>query len=72
MEGMVITVAEAHKDTDGQKGKRYSGIGGRPPISHPQNCSHECPYGHDKSFCFPCYKKLMEDMRKKKGIRDGI
>ena len=62
----MITVAKAHKDTRGQNGKSYSGIGGRPPISHPQNCSHECPYGHDKSFCFPCYKKLVEDMRKKK------
>ena len=71
-EGMVITVAEAYKDTEGQNGKNYSGIGGRPPISHPQNCSHECPYGHDKSFCFPCYKKLVEDMRKKKETGNGI
>lgn len=71
-EGMVITVAKAHKDTRGQNGKSYSGIGGRPPISHPQNCSHECPYGHDKSFCFPCYKKLVENMRKKKETGNGI
>lgn len=71
-EGMVITVAKAHKDTRGQNGKSYSGIGGRPPISHPQNCSHECPYGHDKSFCFPCYKKLVEDMRKKRKTGNGI
>jgi hypothetical protein len=69
---MVITVAKAHKDTRGQNGKSYSGIGGRPPISHPQNCSHECPYGHDKSFCFPCYKKLVEDMRKKKETGNDI
>jgi len=31
---MVITVAKAHKDTRGQNGKSYSGIGGRPPIIH--------------------------------------
>lgn len=41
-------------------------------VNHPQNCSHECPYGHDKSFCFPCYKKLVEDMRKKKETGNGI
>ena len=29
-------------------------------------------YGHDKSFCFPCYKKLVEDMRKKKETGNGI
>ena len=68
----MITEAKAHKDTRGQNGKSYSGIGGRPPISHPQNCSHECPYGHDKSCCFPCYKKLVEDMRKKKETGNGI
>ena len=42
--------------------------GNKPPVSHPHNCRSECPYGHDKSFCFPCYKKLMEEMqRKRKG-----
>ena len=39
---------------------------GKPPVSHPQNCRSECPYGHDKSFCFPCYKKLMEEMQRKR------
>lgn len=61
-------MAEAYKNTSG---KRYSG-GGIPPVSHPQNCRNECPYGHDKDFCFPCYKKLMEEMRSKKGAKNGI
>ena len=62
-------MAEAYKNTSK---KSYGGIGGRPPISHPQNCRNECPYGHDKAFCFPCYKKLMEEMRSKKGATDGV
>lgn len=41
-------------------------IGARMPIDHPSNCKHECPYGYGRSFCFPCYKKIMEDHRKKK------
>ena len=40
--------------------------GAKPPVSHPQNCKEECPYGYDKAFCFPCYKKLMEEMRSKR------
>ncbi|MCR5117987.1 MAG: hypothetical protein K6B44_00015 [Lachnospiraceae bacterium] len=40
---------------------------GRPaPVSHPHNCRNECPYGHDRSMCFPCYKKIMEERRAKK------
>ena len=31
-------------------------------INHPKNCSRECPYGHDRAFCFPCYKKMMEEL----------
>ena len=46
--------------------KNRTGV--KPPVSHPQNCKKECPYGYDKAFCFPCYKKLMEEMRgKRKG-----
>ncbi len=41
--------------------------GNNSSVSHPTNCKTECPYGYDKAFCFPCYKKLMEDMRKKRG-----
>lgn len=40
----------------------------KPPLNHPQNCKEECCYGYDKAFCFPCYKKLMKEMqRKRKG-----
>ena len=31
----------------------------QPPRSHPQNCPTECPYGYDRAFCFPCYKRLL-------------
>ena len=24
--------------------------GAKPPVSHPQNCKEECPYGYDKAF----------------------
>lgn len=41
-------------------------IGGRVPVSHPQNCDHECPYGRCRDFCFPCYKKIMDESRVKK------
>ncbi len=41
-------------------------IGARMPISHPQNCAHECPYGRGRDFCFPCYKKIMDATRTKK------
>ena len=54
-----MSAAHNRENTTGVNGTRY-GIGNRPPISHPQNCSQECPYGHDRSFCFPCYKKLVE------------
>ncbi len=36
-----------------------SAIGQKEPVSHPENCRHECPYGYDRSFCFPCYAKIM-------------
>ena len=29
----------------------------------PCNCSHPCPYGNGRSFCFPCYQKLVADSR---------
>lgn len=38
-------------------------IGRGEPIAHPKNCKHECPYGYNKPFCFPCYKKIMAEMR---------
>lgn len=43
-----------------------SAVGAREPLAHPVNCDHECPYGDGRSFCFPCYKNIMEDHRQKK------
>lgn len=43
-----------------------SAVGAREPLAHPVNCDHECPYGYGRSFCFPCYKNIMEDHRQKK------
>ncbi|WP_049945833.1 recombinase family protein [Butyrivibrio sp. LC3010] len=31
----------------------------------PCNCSHPCPYGNGRTFCFPCYQKLVADSRSK-------
>ena len=39
----------------------------------PQNCCSPCPYGHGRSFCFPCYKKIMTEhygRKKDKGLVD--
>ena len=36
-----------------------SAIGAKEPVAHPKNCCHECPYGYDRAFCFPCYAKIM-------------
>ncbi len=41
-------------------------IGGGVGASHPQNCGSECPYGRGRDFCFPCYAKIMQEMRAKK------
>ena len=43
-----------------------SAVGAKEPIAHPVNCDHECPYGYGRSFCFPCYKNIIEDHRQKK------
>ena len=43
-----------------------SAVGAREPLAHPVNCDHERPYGYGRSFCFPCYKNIMEDHRQKK------
>lgn len=29
----------------------------------PCNCKQTCPYGNGKSFCWPCYKNLMDEHR---------
>ena len=46
-------------------------IGKRIPNAHPHNCKHECPYGMDRAFCFPCMKKIMEEhnARKKPAVQ---
>ena len=41
-------------------------VGRKPPVSHPHNCRNECPYGYDRSYCFPCYAKIMAEQRAKK------
>ena len=41
----------------------------RPPINkkdqigHPKNCSHECQYGFNREFCFPCMAKILAEHR---------
>ena len=47
-------------------GYERSPIGQKEPLNHPKNCKCECPYGYDKAFCFPCYKKIMAEMPLKK------
>jgi len=42
------------------RGCNASILGKKPPISHPLNCKEACPYGYDRPFCFPCYKKIMQ------------
>ena len=54
----------AHYNVISTSGNNNSSVVGQPePIAHPQNCKHECPYGHNKAFCFPCYAKIMEEHR---------
>ena len=46
--------------TTGVTGTNYTCmIGKKEPLAHPKNCKHECPYGYDRTFCFPCYAKIM-------------
>ncbi len=40
-----------------------SAIGAKIPNAHPCNCDHECCYGKDRAFCFPCMKKIVEEHR---------
>ena len=53
MKELVIELEGARRPTE------VSVIGKKFPNSHPVNCKEECPYGLDKAFCFPCYKRLM-------------
>lgn len=48
------------KRTTGVMGGSYGTVmGKKEPLAHPQNCKHECPYGRDRAFCFPCMAKIM-------------
>ncbi|WP_155831389.1 hypothetical protein [Butyrivibrio sp. LC3010] len=38
-------------------------IGQKEPLPHPKNCSHECPYGYGRAFCWPCMAKIMNEHR---------
>lgn len=35
-------------------------------IPVPVNCSHPCAYGRARSYCFPCYAKILKEFREKK------
>ena len=39
--------------------------------NHRGNCSKGCPYGKNRPFCFPCYKKLMKELYRKRK-KDGV
>ena len=43
-----------------------SAINAQIPNAHPCNCDHECSYGKDRAFCFPCMKNIMDEFRAKK------
>lgn len=60
--------------TTGVTGAQYSSvIGRRAPNAHPCNCKHECPYGKDRAFCFPCYAKIMNEHRaSRKSVAEGV
>ena len=52
-------------ELEGAKGSsEVSVIGKKFPNSHPVNCKEECPYGLDKAFCYPCYRRLMAGKNK--------
>lgn len=36
----------------------------------PLNCKHPCPYGHGYTFCWPCKKDIIDDLRKKKSEKE--
>ena len=45
------------------QGNNNSVVGRFAPIAHPQNCKHECAYGYNRPFCFPCMKKIVDGQR---------
>ncbi|MDD6480900.1 MAG: hypothetical protein PUF65_01300 [Lachnospiraceae bacterium] len=54
------------KNRTGVYGIHYESVEGKTTVSQTRNCEKKCPYGYDRAFCFPCYKKLMEEMRSKR------
>lgn len=42
-------------------GYHDSPLGKKEPLNHPKNCKHECCYGFNRAFCWPCMKKIMEE-----------
>ena len=58
-----------------QKNFNENGISGVPhdraPVNGPVkpcNCKQPCPYGNGKTFCWPCYKKLMKAHRAERAM----
>ncbi len=48
-----------------------SAIGQKEPIAHPKNCSHECPYGYGRAFCWPCMAKIMNEHRAARRVKEA-
>ena len=38
-------------------------LGKKEPTAYPKNCRTHCSYGTGKSFCFPCYAKILSEKR---------
>ena len=45
---------------------QHSRMGKREPVAHPQNCCRECPYGHGRTFCFPCMAQILKEFYENK------
>jgi len=61
-----------HKKPPNKPAVNYGRTRNGTPVSHPQNCENECIYGYDRPFCFPCYKKILKEMREKRKEKNGI
>ncbi|MBO6241424.1 MAG: hypothetical protein J6M44_03160 [Butyrivibrio sp.] len=46
-------------------------IGQKEPLAHPKNCSHECPYGYGRAFCWPCMAKIMNEHRANRKVQEA-
>jgi hypothetical protein len=63
---------DLHKNPSKKSVVNYNKTRNGTPVDHPQNCEHECPYGFDRPLCFPCYKKILKEMREKRKEKNGI